>query len=876
MVNKMALLPVERMRARISIERTESDAALFDVLMYQSEMVMKLAIAGLIASIRDERERHRYRQIRHLVRSDGLGEWNSGLDEIVVGAPAQYIYPEARESQRQLSLNSGPGTWQYQIVAMVKDCLKCVGVTVEPVGPKVPCRQWFREFVHLRNATRGHGAPYPTDLSKACPNLEQAVNLFIENFDLFKRPWAYLHRNLSGKYRVTPWLHTTDKFESLKRSADYNFPDGVYVLLDDFRLVELVESNPEATDFWIANGNYNDKDHELLSYITNDRLRKSSKPYLAPAEQLPPSETEPLGQLTVIGSSFTNVPPLPSGYVARHQLERELKDQLLLEDRHPIIALTGYGGIGKTYLALSVIHSLLKESNQRYQIIVWFSARDVDLRTEGPKAVRPHGISKEDFAEEYARLLEPSGWKGKQFNRVQFLADEFARSSVGPTLFVFDNFETTANPTDTFSWLDTFIRVPNKVLITSRERKFTGDYAVDLKGMTDDECRQLIEQAANYLGISSLLTDPYLEEIIEESNGHPYIIKLLLGELAKSRRAAKVERIVASQEEALLALFERSYNNLSPAAKRVFLTLCNWRSSVPGIAIEAVLLRPANEKMNVRDAINELVQCSFVEEIPSDARDDLEINVPLAARLFGARKLVTSTWRASIDADTELLHLFGPARNPAGKSNSQLRVQRLFSSVAEAISKRERTLEEVKPIITYVATHHSYGWLLFADLYQELNDPTGMNDVVECLLKYIEKPDSASVPVHVIWKKVADLKKDMGDIPGELHALAQICRQSNVATYDLSNTANRINSVLHSYPDFHLSVEEKQSLLRDVVQDLEERRSELDATDCSRLAWLYFHLGQPQEALRTVKDGLKVDSQNFHCLRLLGRLENRR
>jgi hypothetical protein len=81
------------------------------------------------------------------------------------------------------------------------------------------------------------------------------------------------------------------------------------------------------------------------------------------------------------------------------------------------------------------------------------------------------------------------------------------------------------------------------------------------------------------------------------------VIKILLGEVAKAGELVKVERIVADSDEILKALFERTYSGLSPVAKRVFLTLCNWRSLVPQIALEAVLLRPSNEKMDVLSAL---------------------------------------------------------------------------------------------------------------------------------------------------------------------------------------------------------------------------------------------------------------------------------
>jgi len=69
---------------------------------------------------------------------------------------------------------------------------------------------------------------------------------------------------------------------------------------------------------------------------------------------------------------------------------------VLLSDRHPVVTLVGRGGIGKTSLALKVLHSIADED--RYFAITWFSARDIELLPEGPKLVTPHVLTPEDMA----------------------------------------------------------------------------------------------------------------------------------------------------------------------------------------------------------------------------------------------------------------------------------------------------------------------------------------------------------------------------------------------------------------------------------------------------------------------------------------------
>lgn len=68
------------------------------------------------------------------------------------------------------------------------------------------------------------------------------------------------------------------------------------------------------------------------------------------------------------------------------------------------------------------------------------------------------------------------------------------------------------------------------------------------------------------------------------------------------------------------ALFKRTYSTLSKAGKRIFLTLCSWRSVIPQIALESVILREGNEKIDVDNGIDELHKSSFIEI--SERKDD--------------------------------------------------------------------------------------------------------------------------------------------------------------------------------------------------------------------------------------------------------------
>jgi hypothetical protein len=78
--------------------------------------------------------------------------------------------------------------------------------------------------------------------------------------------------------------------------------------------------------------------------------------------------------------------------------------------------LVGRGGIGKTCLALKVLHQLAHSTKERFIGIVWLSARDIDLLPQGPKLVKPAVLTTKDIAREVSALFQPKGWDQKGFD----------------------------------------------------------------------------------------------------------------------------------------------------------------------------------------------------------------------------------------------------------------------------------------------------------------------------------------------------------------------------------------------------------------------------------------------------------------------------
>lgn len=860
----MTFKPFEQMKIRLESSKDDSDLAYFYDLLLYGELLTKTINLFLVSSINDDNDRTKYRQEYNLIRANAIGDFVKSIDEVLTGPPAQLLSSEIRDFElKELVQRATDGDWQYESQKLLNHTLAAFNIEHNQLATKSPLRNWFGSFTYLRNKTKGHGATTIEPCSIACPLLEKSINLIIENFTAFKRPWAYLHRNYSGKYRISHLTERTNDFDFLKSETYHSLENGIYCFLDKPRKINLMYSNPELTDFYQTNGNLRNDTFECISYLSDERQSCSAKDYLLPITQLPSSHTEGNRELDVIGNCFTNLPESIDEYVKRPTLEDELVKVLNETERFPIITLLGKGGVGKTSLALNVIKNLA--AKDRFDLIIWFSARDIDLLMDGPKQVQTKVLNQRDIASEYCKLVHPNQ---EIKDKLDFFSKELTKNTFGKALYVFDNFETVTNPIEVFEWINTYVRNPNKVLITSRiSRNFKADYPIEVQGMNENECKSLIDIVSAKLNITDLLNYNFIEELITESDGHPYIIKILLGEVAKSGKTGKVQRIVAEQEKILTALFKRTFNTLSPAAKRVFLTLSSWNSIVPVIAVEAVLWRPENERIDVQGAIEELRKSSFIDIINEDK--DALINVPLAASIFGKGELEVYPEKIKINDDRKLLMEFGASSNSNISIGLTSKIERKFSEVAKRIDSLEDFKKEL-PTLEYVASKFPKAYEYLVDIFEEFSD----YDSVKYYLRDYLKTSMPSSEKARLWLKLADICKLTKDWEGESHSLSELVLIPNIDFRYISEASNRINNYFYFHPEAK-SVEYKKLLLDKVIDIMLRRIKEGGATDYSRLAWLQINNNQEDIARETVEKGLEIDPDNHHCQRIYARINIR-
>lgn len=859
-------LAIEQVLNRAERAKSESDFTYFWSMLLAAEALAKTVVLGVVAGIADDKDRHRYRLEHQLVKADGIGEWSTAIEDALTGSASQHLLMEARIERRELTQHCKAGEWQFDAISELKAALDVLRIEAEELPSKSDMKRWFRLFARLRNKTRAHGATLPEGGAAAVIHLAASVRIIYQNFHLFRRHWAHLHHNYSGKYRVSVITRDASDFDNFSKSRDYNIPNGIYVFYDKPRRVNLMSSSSELYDFFYANGGWNSKSYEMLSYTTDDRLIADASMFSTPPGVLPHSETSGHVELLERGNCLSNAPLLVRDYIDRPALESELL-ALLLDDRRHVITLHGYGGIGKTSVALKVIEELFHL--ERYEGIIWFSARDVDLQLTGPRPVRPAAVSPEDIAVLYANLVLPEETlRNSKFKFREYFEQQLQKADAGPCLFVFDNFETTQNPVELYNWIENYICLPNKILITTRLREFRGDYPIKVSGMSEGEARKLILQTATFLGILDLLTDEYISELISKAEGHPYIIRILLGEVAKQRCLAAIPKLIAGTDESLTALFERTYAALSPCAQRAFLILAAWNSSVPRLVLEVVLFKTTGERAEVEDGIESLLQFSIAETHMAPVDKQEFIRLPLVASTFGRKKLNVSPSKAAIQADVEILQMLGPSRSDDIRLSLARKIEDLLRSISKRLEAGDQ-YEMYKPMLDSICQAYSPGWYLIARLHMEQRTGSGYQYATEALRRFLESAPEPSLAAEA-WKLLGHACYQTGDALGEVHAFVERAQFADVPFQALANTANRLNLYLKEH-GFDLDRDQKRDLSGRLLSVMDARLAEADADGLSRMAWLAIQCGKEEAARGYVQLGRGADPNNYHLVNLAQR-----
>ncbi len=309
------------------------------------------------------------------------------------------------------------------------------------------------------------------------------------------------------------------------------------------------------------------------------------------------------------------LPPDPTPFVGRDE-ELTRLHQMILQPACRLLTITGFGGMGKTRLALT----MARQANQEQAIdfldgVVFISLTAVEMAAELPTALAT-GLN-----------LHLSGPNSPRSQLLNFLRPK-------EILLVLDNFE---HLLDGLTLLQQLLDTcPDlKLLITSREPlQLTAEWRLDLAGLafprddeplpeissplsaikppltahqlllTDYPAGQLFVQAAQQVQPNFTLTEANTGQVYRLCQlvaGVPLALKLAAGWLRAmplSHIVAEVEkgldiletqlRDVPTRQRSLRAVFDATWAQLSEAEKRVFTAVAIFRGGFTAAAAQAV------------------------------------------------------------------------------------------------------------------------------------------------------------------------------------------------------------------------------------------------------------------------------------------------
>jgi tetratricopeptide (TPR) repeat protein len=274
--------------------------------------------------------------------------------------------------------------------------------------------------------------------------------------------------------------------------------------------------------------------------------------------------------------------PHRGDFIGREKEKNQVHEAL--QSRSFIIMIDGIGGIGKTSLALEVLHECLAVSTnsqsatngaQKFDAFIWTSARDRDLTIN-------------DILDTVARTLEYPFLT--QLSLTEKRHEIVKRLQEKPCLLIVDNFETVTD--DAVHEFVLNLPEPSKCLITSRTQSLRQARAVSLRGMEKAEALLLIKNESVRLGINleALIADERnFLRFYEATGGAPLAIRWSIGQI--KQRGQSIEGVLNSlygaRGDIFEIIFQRAWLLLSESSRQILTIMPVFASSASKAAIEA-------------------------------------------------------------------------------------------------------------------------------------------------------------------------------------------------------------------------------------------------------------------------------------------------
>jgi hypothetical protein len=392
-------------------------------------------------------------------------------------------------------------------------------------------------------------------------------------------------------------------------------------------------------------------------------------------------------------------------FIGRREKIDEVKSKLGL--RHPIIALDGLGGVGKTAIAIQAVRELYDDTG-RYLFIASLSAKSkmwlghVSPRTASFAGL--HGLLS-GIADVIPEVPKTDDTQKLKASLISFMKDVNG-------LILVDNLEEIYDD-GVFKFLSQEVPAPVKVLVTSRIAKDLGALTISIPAMSSEEAGDLLSLELGRLGYEPKNEDEqHVAAILQAGGGVPLAIKWA-AQLAAERRSIKEASSILrgaglGKQEFLSFCFATMYDGLNEsardAAKLIPYLDLEWKPMTLSVMLD---LPPEA----VRLAIYELADKGIIYRTNEIEDDDYGV-LPLTKEFLSSKWHEHQTFRKQVVARLDEMFESEGAEGVLLEWSEERRVQHLtlLARKRTEIGDNQRALKMI---------NLAQSWLNSPDLHQQ-------------------------------------------------------------------------------------------------------------------------------------------------------------
>jgi tetratricopeptide (TPR) repeat protein len=322
--------------------------------------------------------------------------------------------------------------------------------------------------------------------------------------------------------------------------------------------------------------------------------------------------------------------PSPTTFIDRPRERERIEGLLRSPDRNiRNIVLHGMGGIGKTLLAIQSA----KAVEGLFKRVIWISANDRSITLTSLLEIVLRGI----------------GYRSDQLTIDQKRAQISELLSKDPYLLIVDSFERIGDKkVDNFIAENIFY--PSKVLITTRYFWPRDSHVTTLEGFDLSQTSQMLNVVGKNRGIEHDFTNKEVQIVQDATDGLPFAISLMIGQLAQGiplKRVTRslterIQRTSAESKEVWTSalydnIFADSWDLLDESARRILMSMTFFAAPASEDAIQMIC---GISQENFQAKLERLISMSLL--IPSRNRiggDELRCSIHPLTRNFAEEQI---------------------------------------------------------------------------------------------------------------------------------------------------------------------------------------------------------------------------------------------